>query len=139
VGTRKTRVVEDDASSDKMPIQVYGSDIIPLHQKHISDAMHNPLAWENGQTEATYRGPNNRHSMSWMPLSCNDGYVRDEYPYASTDEGGEANRKWVSLRCLPESESSLQGGFNSAFVRGTRLRMGDQFLVITVDGATTGF
>ena len=61
-------------------------------------------------------------------LSC------DEYPYASTGQGGEVNWQadMVSLMPVPSWESAYQGGRLSGFYRGARVDAGTIFVNIAV-------
>ena len=57
-----------------------------------------------------------------------DGWSCDEYPFATTEEGGkDARVQWV-----PASENSKQGGKVSNFYRGNQVLDGDKFIVKAV-------
>jgi len=60
-----------------------------------------------------------------------DGYreTRDEYPFASTSEGGSGS--WIGH--VPAWEQSMQGALMSAFLRRNHLRAGDRFRIEIVD------
>jgi len=52
----------------------------------------------------------------------------DEYPYASTYEGGAG----ASVRAVPAPENALQGGLLSAFYKRNRLRDACRFFVAVI-------
>jgi|GEM_PF-1865551 len=57
-----------------------------------------------------------------------DGWSCDEYPFATTEEGGkDARVQWV-----PESENNKQGGRVSNFYRENQVLKGDKFIVEAV-------
>jgi hypothetical protein len=59
------------------------------------------------------------------------GTSRDEYPFASSIEGGES--AWVGhVPTAPLNQNSAQGGLLSLFVRRTGLRPGDRYRVVIV-------
>jgi hypothetical protein len=109
----------------KVPILVVGSET-PETSQHILDAqlgdgsslMHSPF-W------LTRKSP--PHSRSWLRNNTDCATkVRgvtscDEYPFASTEEGGVSNRARVSLRPVPVGEQSRQGGLLSAFYTACRV------------------
>ncbi|MDY7015560.1 MAG: RHS repeat-associated core domain-containing protein, partial [Cyanobacteriota bacterium] len=80
----------------------------------------------------TYRGRGNQHSRTWIqtgrtnayPCSLGvpgDGLTCDEYPYASTDEGGETNyrnQRNVSIALVPGREQNFQGNHLRIFYGG---------------------
>jgi len=108
-----------------VPILVVGTETRETAE-HIQDAqlgrgsalMHSPF-W------LTRKSP--PHSRSWirnaMPCRTKVSGVTscDEYPFASTQEGGRGNRARVSLRPVPVREQSVQGGRLSAFYRACRV------------------
>lgn len=74
-----------------------------------------------------------------MP-NCNG--ARDEYPYASTYEGGKKNydKGRVSLQCVSRSESGRQGRFIGVFYGSeTPLYDGDTFIVVPMGGISGYF
>jgi RHS repeat-associated protein len=60
------------------------------------------------------------------PSRGSEGLQRDEYPYASTREGGEG----AAVAYVPAAENSTQGGELSTLY--SKLNTGDQFLVLPV-------
>lgn len=100
----------------------------PQTSQHILDAILN----ENSATNIvhapfwlTRKSP--PHSRRWLRTNANcTSRVRgmtscDEYPFASTEEGGSRNQLRVSLRLVPVYEQSLQGGLLSAFYAACRI------------------
>ncbi len=71
-----------------------------------------------------------RRGVSTKDLQC------DEYPFASTWEGGEEHKDWVSLRLVLARHNSVQGGTLSGFLRKCGLNQGDRFKVETWNGIT---
>ena len=54
------------------------------------------------------------------------GYTRDEYPFASSREGGAG--AWIGH--VPSPQQSSQGGIMANFIRSNNLRPGDQYRVV---------
>jgi RHS repeat-associated protein len=108
-----------------VPILVVGSETTQTAQ-HILDAQlgagSNVI---NSPFWLTRRYP--PHSRSWIRTTgaC-VGRIRgvtscDEYPFASTEEGGAGNRARVSLRPVPVLEQATQGGLLSVFYSACRI------------------
>jgi hypothetical protein len=53
----------------------------------------------------------------------------DEYPFASTLEGGDYNGRYPRIAPAPSSEQQKQGGELAAFIRGNHLTAGSAFIV----------
>lgn len=108
-----------------IPVLVVGSETRETSQ-HILDAqLGGGTNLLNSPFWLTRRSP--PHSRSWIRSStaCK-GRVRgvtscDEYPFASTEEGGVGNRARVSLRPVPVTEQALQGGLLSVFYGACRI------------------
>ncbi|WP_370900069.1 NucA/NucB deoxyribonuclease domain-containing protein [Chryseobacterium gossypii] len=61
------------------------------------------------------------------------GMQRDEYPYASTFEGGvQPDGSVAMMAYVPEAENRSQGGSLSVLYRAAGLKTGDAFMVIPV-------
>lgn len=114
-----------------VPIIVFGQDF-PGHAEHIRDAQtangsnfvmapfalnHTP-EWPRGWYNADAVVECNKEARARLP-----GQVCDEYPFASTRQGGPVNYVFggVSLRLLDRTESSRTGGFLGSFYRAARL------------------
>jgi hypothetical protein len=67
-----------------------------------------------------------REATNGYPSRKGEGLERDEYPYASTIEGG----KGAIVAYVPEKENSIQGGYLSILY--ATLKDGEGFLVIPV-------
>lgn len=98
---------------------------IPVTAQHIEDAI------AAGCPDAlTYLGPNNPQTDSNRRKACPPGTVTtpgmscDEYPYASTAQGGQL----ADPAPVPVAEYSRQGGLLSAFYRN--LSAGQNFCVV---------
>jgi RHS repeat-associated protein len=109
----------------KIPILIVGNET-PETSQHILDAQTNKGSsliispfW------LTRKSP--PHSRAWLRNNTDCATkVRgvtscDEYPFASTEEGGVKNRARVSLRPVPVGEQSRQGGLLSAFYFACRI------------------
>ncbi len=125
----------DHTDDDMIPIQVYGSNNLPEHQKHIASAF-----WFTPSILHKKDKENNRYWLKKAMPNCTG--ARDEYPYAKTYEGGKNNydRGRVSLQCVSVSESGRQGAFINAFynLSSTPLFDGDTFIVIPM-GPVSGY
>jgi hypothetical protein len=126
----------DHTNSDMIPIQVYGSDVLPEHQEHIASAF-----WFTPSILHKKDKENNRYWLKKAMPNCSE--ARDEYPYAKTYEGGKKNydKGRVSLQCVSISESGRQGAFIKAFYNDspTPLYDGDTFIVIPMGGLSGYF
>ena len=67
----------------------------------------------------------NRRQSGCHRLLPRRGYSCDEYPFASTFQGGRG----AVVRLVPIRENSIQGGMISAFYRRSRIGHGDCFRV----------
>jgi hypothetical protein len=65
-------------------------------------------------------------AVGGLPSRYSEGLHRDEYPYASTEEGGLG----AVVTYVPAKENSIQGGQLSALY--SQINSGDQFLVLPV-------
>ena len=139
----------DHAEMDKIPIQVYGSDVLPQHQNHIFDSMIG--LGSNGRPTSgilTYTGPRTAAKTSFLSRkSVCGGYPRppmqncDEYPYATTLQGGTINYDAgnVSVRLVSRSESNIQGRLIGASYSNSPIGIGDNFIVIPLGGQSGYF
>ena len=104
---------EQTPTPQKMSVFKPGADM-PQTTQHIIDAI------AIGKPSiVTYRGPNNGHSRGWLrstPACRGNSLTRwcDEYPFASVNEGGQANNP--SLRIVPASEQRVQAGKWTGFL-----------------------
>ena len=75
--------------------------------------------------------PNNRRERRQESLrgySMLSGFDRDEFPYATTKEGG----KGAAVNYVPSSENRSHGANLGSFIRVNKLKSGDKFLVVLV-------
>ncbi len=75
--------------------------------------------------------PNNRRERRQESLrgySALSGFDRDEFPYATTKEGG----KGAAVNYVPSSENRSHGANLGSFIRVNKLKSGDKFLVVLV-------
>jgi hypothetical protein len=122
---------------DDLPVFISGQNT-PETTQHIADAI------AGGQPSTlTYLGSNSQlhHSRDWLDNDprCQDAQGRwcDEYPFASTAEGGQANNS--SLRLVPAREQQSQGGSLRQFYRRCNIVAGTKFKVATSRTARTHF
>ncbi len=57
------------------------------------------------------------------------GNSLDEYPFASTKEGGLG----ANVKSVPVKEQSIQGGTMSSFYQNNNIKDGDKFIVEIID------
>ena len=75
--------------------------------------------------------PNNRRERRQESLrgySVQPGFDRDEFPYATTKEGG----KGAAVNYVPSPENRSHGANLGSFIRVNKLKSGDKFLVVLV-------
>lgn len=137
VGTAITALVkvyvEDCVRSgecdSELPILNTGGDI-PEHSWHIADSQIGEGS--NGRSTAKFLNYGPRTPVDYNATGHCDKYARteygeqavcDEYPFATTAQGGQLNydNGKVSLRLLPISEMSLQRDLLRDFYRDARL------------------
>jgi hypothetical protein len=58
------------------------------------------------------------------------GFQLDEFPFASTYEGGNQGGKRAEVMEVPEKENLSQGGFMNTFYQRNKLQDGDDFVVL---------
>jgi hypothetical protein len=101
---------------------------MPNIAMHVYQAMQSGKPWK-----LTYIGADNDYlndrnrsdACKYMPSPRPTGYECDEYPFASTYQGGTGS----SAVLVPAHENHVQGGQLSTFYRSNNLRNGNQFLV----------
>ncbi len=122
---------------NKVPVLSTGFDI-PMHSMHITASQFgfgNTVSGVGVTSSVLLRGPS-RASRRWMDkyLPVKSGMARDEYPFASTLNGGEANylNDTVSLMLLPLEESRRQMKVMGAFYSGAKIgsKVGAPFVSI---------
>ncbi len=116
----------------KLPVLVIDADKMPEKAKHIVFAQA-VLGYPKVLTRDTDTGrrDDRRESVckGWNlgPLSC------DEYPFASTYEGGDATKsslgRTASTFPIPRREQSIEGGTILQFYRNNQVGDGDKFIV----------
>lgn len=138
----------DHEDPDKIPIQVYGSSNLPEHQSHIFDSMIGKGSNGRPTPAILTKGEpidNNARNFLRRKSACGNlprnGLACDEYPYATTLQGGKDNFDLglVSARLVNGSESRMQAGFNTAFYGNSPVNIGDNFLVIPLGGESGYF
>ncbi|MBA0047722.1 NucA/NucB deoxyribonuclease domain-containing protein [Mycobacteroides sp. LB1] len=103
------------------PSLVYNAGTMPEHFDHKLDAI------EKGQPSTLTRGNpidtsgRRRDALGGIPTQT--GKARDEYPFASTAEGGEGS----SVRYVPRDESNREGPLIGGFYKKNQVGEGDRF------------
>ncbi|HEY0603730.1 MAG TPA: RHS repeat-associated core domain-containing protein, partial [Herpetosiphonaceae bacterium] len=111
-----------------IPILKVPRGAMPETAQHIQDAQDGPWPMLLSYGGPGSSGPNRRAACSparkaqLRPLTC------DEYPFASTQQGGAG----ASTRGVPGSETSPQGGLLSGFYSSNGMKAGDLFAVIVI-------
>lgn len=120
-----------------VPIIFYGNNL-PEHRDHIGRVL-----WGGAPQwmMLTYMNPG--HPRGWLRSQpeCKTAHAKgqycDEYPFASTAEGGALSSipSWRArgiprLEGTSPAESSLQGGIQNGFYTGCKVRSGRKFLVV---------
>jgi len=101
--------------------------LTPSIYKHTLDAFKKGKAEIlHYDSDLTRRKERRKEAIGKYPTKA--GMQRDEYPYASTFEGG----KDALMAYVPSRENSIQGGMLGAMYRAGKLQTGDAFLVIPV-------
>ena len=121
----------DCDSGQTPPVIVWGGDYL-AHTQHVKEAI------MNSTSVLHYTGPGDREWIRRLEpcrsnYGTNSGLQCDEYPYASTREGGEQNKEWVSLRLIPASANLGAGGKLSRFIDRCRIMptggLGSEYVV----------
>jgi hypothetical protein len=129
---RTERAPRPCAESPKAVLTVYRFDM-PAIAAHIVAAQRSDPAWRvlcrNGlNPNVDEPKANRRVSICGRVRAPRAGESCDEYPFASTYEGGE----YASFAIVPVAENDLQGRQLSAFYWAHGVQAGDTFLVVVV-------
>jgi len=138
----------DRTRDDRTPIQVYGSNNLPEHQDHIFDSMIG--MGSNGRPTAsvlTKRASISKNARNFLRNKSACGRALrgsqacDEYPYATTLQGGKANFDLgnVSVRLVDAGESIKQGELVKKSYNNSPINTGDNFMVIPIGGISGYF
>jgi hypothetical protein len=114
--------------AQSLPIYVISAQQTPTIANHVYQAMQSGRPWQLTYIGADNDNLNDRnryHACKELESPRPTGYQCDEYPFASTYQGGVG----ASAVLVPELENQTQGGQLSAFYRSNNLRNGSQFLV----------
>ncbi len=106
---------------------VYEEKTPNIYLNTLNGLAHNP-SWANLNYLYPYGTAENRknRAANCPPGSCGPGTSCDEFPFASTQQGGAGA---VSM-CVPTREQHVQGGQLSGLYR--KMNLGESFVVITV-------
>jgi hypothetical protein len=112
------------SKSDELPVFIIYSDRMPTIAEHVLSAFRrghpNTLTYIGGALSG-----GNRKAACLRAIPRRKGEQCDEYPFASTLEGGSNASIWL----VPEKENQRQGGDLSAFILLNNLKAGDRFRV----------
>lgn len=113
--------------AESLPLYTISYKQTPTIASHVSQAIQSGRPWK-----LTYIGSKNplndqnrKKACKGLPSPRPAGKQCDEYPFASTYQGGTG----ASAVLVPEQENSIQGGQLSSFYQSKNLKDGDQFLV----------
>lgn len=102
----------------ELPVFASGADM-PDIANHALDAIKlHPTEWSilNYEDGATKQGNRQWYTTTPYVAECTDPYLScDEYPFWSTEQGGGNATPTPSLRDVPASQQSVQGGHLSSF------------------------
>jgi len=121
-----------ETDSDKIPIQVYGTNNLHEHQLHIGASMLGPHKTNRYPTSVLlHRGERQSRYFLNNAMCTAKGKCRDEYPYNTTIEGGAHNYAMgrVSVDYVSRSESGRQGNFIDTFYSSANINQKDAFFV----------
>jgi hypothetical protein len=129
-----------DRDQDRTPIWVVGGMDLPDHQSHILRAITRGM---KPMLLHRYRGTGTKPgwSRAWLSgdsrcvAARQSGLNCDEYPFATSLEGGSHNNP--SVQGVDPTESVLQGGRLSAFYGSCSVSEGDEFVVLPVPAVPT--
>ena len=97
--------------------------VYKTHKKYLGNKTTKILTYDSD--------PDNRRKRrreSLRGYSTRPGFDRDEFPYATTQEGGRG----AAVNYVPSLENQSHGGSLGSFVKGNNLKSGDKFLVVLV-------
>ncbi|WP_424183866.1 NucA/NucB deoxyribonuclease domain-containing protein [Actinokineospora sp. G85] len=118
-----------DKRCKDLPVMVFDAARMPYISRHIT------MAWQAGHPALLHRGEvgsggTNRslactelRKVELKPTSC------DEYPFASTMEGGAA----ASTQGVPGREQKIQGGVVNGTYTKNKMQPGAEFLVVVIN------
>ncbi len=114
--------------AQSLPIYVISVHQTPTIANHVSQAMKSGKPWQLtyiGVDNDNLKNRNRYHACKELDSPRPTGYQCDEYPFATTYQGGEG----ASAVLVPAHENSIQGGQLSDFYQRNNLRNGSHFLV----------
>ena len=97
--------------------------VYKTHKKYLGNGTTKILTYDSN--------PDNRRERrreSLRGYSVRPGFNRDEFPYATTQEGG----KGAAVNYVPSPETKSHGGSLGSFIKENKLKSGDKFLVVLV-------
>ncbi|PQL89452.1 hypothetical protein C4S77_12480 [Apibacter adventoris] len=124
--------VDPNGKQEKSPqiINVYiseatWSNVYKTHQMGIAKGNPTLLTYDSDRSEARKR---RRAAQTASGLTKIPEQNLDEYPYASTKEGG----KEAAVNSVPASENMLHGGYLGSLVVTNKMKTGDKFNIILI-------
>lgn len=115
-------------NNDIPTLEVKRSDM-PNIASNIDDAISKGAPSQLSRVTSRSQIRKNRRAALRGQTSAGSGKSLDEYPFASTDQGGDG----AFVRSVPAKEQSIQGGKMSQFYKKNNLKNGDSFNVKVVD------
>ncbi|MFT3945346.1 MAG: RHS repeat-associated core domain-containing protein [Agriterribacter sp.] len=111
-------------------LPVYES-ITPETYEHTVKAQKKGYSSLMTRTTPAEKAINREEALNNSGLPTKPGYWRDEYPFASSEEGGYYNGRYASVEYVPAWEQIIQ----SAQISGlySYVKIGDKFLVIPIN------
>ena len=114
--------------AQSLPMYMINAQQMPTIANHVYQAMQSGKPWQVtyiGADNNSLQRRNHDQACKYLPSPRPTGYECDEYPFASTYQGGTGS----SAVLVPAHENHVQGGQLSTFYRSNNLRNGNQFLV----------
>ena len=112
------------AAADDLPTVTFSRERAPEICANIDDAVANGAPTELTRTDSVTRDANRRAALRGRE-PAQTGFSLDEYPFASTVEGGAGS----TVRAVPVAEQNYQGGVLSSFYQHKGVNVGDRFRV----------
>jgi hypothetical protein len=117
-------------SATPPPAVHYSASTFPFIRQNIKTAIARGYPSRLKYLQDSAKADANRRAALASHRPAKSGFSLDEYPFASTYQGGCPGGVCAQVREVPETEQDMQGGKMSSFYQNNKLQDGDEFDVL---------
>jgi len=121
--------VQTKDNDDKLPIYFVSKSMMPNIADNIEKAQMEGKPYVLTRATEAQKNQNRRNALKNIPISDPINNSRDEYPFASSVEGGSGARTAE----VPKREQSIQGGTLSSFYQKNNIKPGSKYGVKVIE------